>query len=80
VDLGYYILNTYHPERDGSAADLYARYLEQAVAAEAAGFDTVWTTEHHFHAFGGMTPSPQILLTAIAGRCPRLRQIGRAHV
>ena len=73
MDLGYYILNTYHAERDGGAADLYARYLEQAEAAEAAGFGTVWSTEHHFHPFGGMTPSPQILLTAIAARCPRLR-------
>ncbi len=73
LDFGYYILNTYHPERDGDAARLYGRYLEQVAAAEAAGFGTVWATEHHFHRFGGMTPSPQLLLTAIAQRCRRLR-------
>jgi alkanesulfonate monooxygenase SsuD/methylene tetrahydromethanopterin reductase-like flavin-dependent oxidoreductase (luciferase family) len=73
VNLGYYILNTYQPERDGDAASLYGRYLEQVEAAEALGFRTVWATEHHFHHFGGMTPSPQLLLTAIAQRCPRLR-------
>ncbi|HEY7066157.1 MAG TPA: LLM class flavin-dependent oxidoreductase [Chloroflexota bacterium] len=73
MELGYYILNTYVPERDGTAAELYARYLEQVDAAAAAGFDTVWATEHHFHHFGGMTPSPQMLLTLISQRVPSLR-------
>jgi alkanesulfonate monooxygenase SsuD/methylene tetrahydromethanopterin reductase-like flavin-dependent oxidoreductase (luciferase family) len=73
MDFGYYILNTYVPERDGPAASLYARYLEQVDAAAAAGFDTIWATEHHFHQFGGMTPSPQMLLTLISQRVPRLR-------
>jgi natural product biosynthesis luciferase-like monooxygenase protein len=73
VDFGYYILHTYVPEREGGAADVYARYLEQIEAAEAAGFDTVWVTEHHFDYFGGLTPSPQMLMTAIAQRTRRLR-------
>ncbi len=73
MQFGYYILNTYHPERDGSSADVYARYLEQADAAEALGYDTVWATEHHCHPFGGMTPSPQLLLTAISERTRRVR-------
>jgi hypothetical protein len=33
MDFGYYILNIYVPERDGPAASLYARYLEQVDAA-----------------------------------------------
>jgi alkanesulfonate monooxygenase SsuD/methylene tetrahydromethanopterin reductase-like flavin-dependent oxidoreductase (luciferase family) len=73
MDFGYYILNTYVPERDGPAASLYARYLAQVDAAAAAGFTTIWATEHHFHHFGGMTPSPQMLLTLISQRVPRVR-------
>src|SRR5581483_8970223 len=73
VRFGYYILNTYVPELDGAAADLYGRYFEQIEAAEAVGFDAVWATEHHFRYFGGMTPNPQMLLTAISARTRRLR-------
>ena len=29
-------------------ADLYARTLDQIASAEALGFDSVWTAEHHF--------------------------------
>ncbi len=73
MDFGYYILNTYVPELDGAAADLYARYREQIQAAQAVGFNTVWATEHHFRYFGGMTPSPQMLLGLIGEWAPRLR-------
>jgi len=73
VQFGYYILNTYVPELDGTAADVYSRYFEQVEAAEAVGFDAVWATEHHFRYFGGMTPSPQMLLTALSARTRRLR-------
>jgi alkanesulfonate monooxygenase SsuD/methylene tetrahydromethanopterin reductase-like flavin-dependent oxidoreductase (luciferase family) len=73
LEFGYYILNTYVPELDGSAADLYGRYFEQVQAAEAAGFEAVWATEHHFRYFGGMTPSPQMLLVALGAHCRRLR-------
>jgi alkanesulfonate monooxygenase SsuD/methylene tetrahydromethanopterin reductase-like flavin-dependent oxidoreductase (luciferase family) len=73
MDLGYYVLNTYVPELDGSAEALYGRYLEQVAVAEAAGFGTVWVTEHHFREFGGMVPSPQLLLSAISQRSRRLR-------
>src|SRR6266852_3601828 len=73
MQFGYHIQNTYEPELDGSASALYGRYLEQAEAAEAAGFDAIWATEHHFRYFGGMTPSPQLLLTAISQRTRRPR-------
>src|SRR5919202_6146311 len=73
VEFGYYILNTYVPQLDGSAADVYSRYFEQVEAAEAVGFDAVWATEHHFRYFGGMTPNTQMLLTAISARTRRLR-------
>lgn len=73
MEFGYYILNTYVPELDGSAPSLYSRYLEQVDAAEASGFDAVWATEHHFRHFGGFTPSPQLLLSALSQRTRRVR-------
>ncbi|HEY7065696.1 MAG TPA: LLM class flavin-dependent oxidoreductase [Chloroflexota bacterium] len=73
MEFAYYILNTYIPELDGSPADVYAHYLEQVAAAEAVGFDAVWVTEHHFSRYGGLTPSPQLLLTAFSQHVPRLR-------
>lgn len=70
---GYYLLNTYVPELDGDAPILYERWLEQIDAAEDLGFDSLWVTEHHFRLFGGMMPSPQMLLAAAAQRTRRLR-------
>ncbi|MBV9120504.1 MAG: LLM class flavin-dependent oxidoreductase [Chloroflexi bacterium] len=69
----YYILNTYIPEVDGPANELYAKWLEQAALADELGYDTLWVTEHHFRIFGGMSPNPQIMLAAMAGRTRRIR-------
>ncbi len=73
MKFGYYILNTYVPELDGDSRELYSHWLEQIDAAEALGFDSLWTTEHHFRHFGGMLPNPQLLLTAAAQRTKRMR-------
>ena len=73
MKFGYYILNTYVPELDGESPELYSHWLEQIDAAEALGFDSMWTTEHHFRYFGGMLPNPQLLLTAAAQRTQRMR-------
>jgi natural product biosynthesis luciferase-like monooxygenase protein len=73
MKFGYYILNTYVPELDGASRELYARWLEQIDAAENLRFDSLWATEHHFRYFGGMLPSPQVLLAAAAQRTRRMR-------
>ena len=73
MKFGYYLLNTYVPELDGGSRDLYAHWLEQIDAAEDLGFDSLWVTEHHFRLFGGMMPSPQMLLSAASQRTRRLR-------
>lgn len=73
VKFGYYILNTYVPELDGDSAELYAHWLEQIDAAEDLGFDSLWITEHHFRHFGGMMPSPSVMLAAAAQRTKKLR-------
>jgi natural product biosynthesis luciferase-like monooxygenase protein len=69
----YYILNIYVPERDGPPQALYDKWTEQALLAEALGYDTLWLTEHHFRNFGGMCPNPQLLLAAMAARTRRIR-------
>ncbi len=73
MKVGYYLLNTYVPELDGDSPALYARWLEQIDAAENLGFDSLWVTEHHFRYFGGMMPSPSVLLAAAAQRTKKMR-------
>ena len=73
MKFGYYILNTYVPELDGGSSDVYSHWLEQFDAAESLGFDTLWVTEHHFRHFGGMMPSPSVILAAAAQRTKRMR-------
>jgi alkanesulfonate monooxygenase SsuD/methylene tetrahydromethanopterin reductase-like flavin-dependent oxidoreductase (luciferase family) len=52
--------------------DFYAAVLDQIVAGEAMGFDSVWLTEHHF-VDDGYTPSPLVLAAAIGARTHRMR-------
>ena len=73
MKFGYYLLNTYVPELDGESPELYARWLEQIDAAEDLGFNSLWVTEHHFRYFGGMMPSPSVLLAAAAQRTRNMR-------
>ncbi|HWP56823.1 MAG TPA: LLM class flavin-dependent oxidoreductase [Candidatus Acidoferrales bacterium] len=73
MKFSYYLLNTYVPELDGAAPELYSRWLEQFQAADEFGLDAIWITEHHFRFFGGMVPNPQLLLTAAAQRTRRAR-------
>jgi natural product biosynthesis luciferase-like monooxygenase protein len=73
VKFGYYILNTYVPELDGESPELYSHWVEQIDAAENLGFDSLWITEHHFRYFGGMMPSPAVILAAAAQRTKKMR-------
>ncbi len=75
----YYILNSYVPASDGEGPELYGKWIEQVTLAEELGFDGAWFTEHHFGRFGGMLPSPQMLMAALAQRTHRIR-LGTAVV
>lgn len=46
--------------------------LKLAVRAEAAGFDSVWTPEHHFTSYG-MTPDAPQFLSWLAAKTRRIR-------
>ena len=48
-------------------SEFYREVLEQICVLEKAGFGSVWLTEHHF-CEDGYTPSPFVLLAAIAER------------
>jgi len=73
VKFGIFALPTYFPEVDGSIADFYQHILQLLVDSEALGFDAAWVNEHHFHPYGGMIPSPPVLLAALATRTSRIR-------
>jgi len=46
--------------------------IDLMVAAEACGFDSVWTAEHHFTEYGTCA-SPAVTLAAVAARTSRIR-------
>lgn len=59
------------PFTNRSFEDYYAQVLEQVRWAEAQGIDAVWVPEHHF-VEDGYTPSPLLVLTAIAAQTTRM--------
>jgi len=52
-------------------ADLYNDTIDDMVAVEELGFDTAWTTEHHFLE-DGYLPSQLAVLSAVAARTQRI--------
>jgi alkanesulfonate monooxygenase SsuD/methylene tetrahydromethanopterin reductase-like flavin-dependent oxidoreductase (luciferase family) len=50
----------------------YRESLDQIAWAEELGFDSIWVTEHHF-VEDGYTPSPLVMLGAVAARTSRVR-------
>ena len=59
-------------------AEIYARGLDIAQAAEALGYDGVWLAEHHFSNYGYLS-QPLIMATHLAAKTSRIR-IGTAVV
>jgi alkanesulfonate monooxygenase SsuD/methylene tetrahydromethanopterin reductase-like flavin-dependent oxidoreductase (luciferase family) len=70
--LGFGLITCQHyPGDPRSDAELYADGLDLAVLAEELGFDSVWTSEHHFVDDGYM-PSLLPMSAAIAARTERV--------
>ncbi|HUY19314.1 MAG TPA: LLM class flavin-dependent oxidoreductase [Candidatus Binataceae bacterium] len=61
------------------AKALFDSHLEEALEAEALGFDGLFLTEHHFDGWT-VLPSPNIFLTALAMKTTRLRLGAGVHV
>lgn len=69
--LGYGLMSAQRLSDDPrSWAEVYDDELELAVAAEEAGFDSLWVTEHHFTTDGYLSASLP-MLAALAGRTTR---------
>jgi alkanesulfonate monooxygenase SsuD/methylene tetrahydromethanopterin reductase-like flavin-dependent oxidoreductase (luciferase family) len=58
---------------DQSPLERYRETIEQAVAAEALGFESVWPVEQHFDAGSSILPAPMLLLAALSARTTTLR-------
>src|SRR2546429_323599 len=56
-----------------SPVQRYRDTVEQAVHAEALGFESVWPVEQHFIPDLSISPAPLLLLAAIAERTTTLR-------
>jgi alkanesulfonate monooxygenase SsuD/methylene tetrahydromethanopterin reductase-like flavin-dependent oxidoreductase (luciferase family) len=56
-----------------TAIQRYRETLEQAVHAEALGFESVWPVEQHFISDLSILPAPLLLLAAVAERTKSLR-------
>ncbi|KAA0970583.1 LLM class flavin-dependent oxidoreductase [Aureimonas fodinaquatilis] len=51
---------------DGAGPAKYRLLLEGAKFADEHGFQSIWTPERHFHAFGGPYPNPAVTGAAVA--------------
>lgn len=56
-----------------SATAYYEETLRLVELAEALDFEHVQTVEHYFTGYGGYSPDPVTLLTAMAARTSRIR-------
>ena len=75
MKLGYFTLTDNPPtyaERRQDANQLLLQTIEQALAAERLGFNSVCVPEHHFGGFGVM-PTPSQCLTYVAARTQRVK-------
>jgi alkanesulfonate monooxygenase SsuD/methylene tetrahydromethanopterin reductase-like flavin-dependent oxidoreductase (luciferase family) len=59
----------YDPVHGG---ELYNRYVDELIRAEALGFDGVCVNEHHANAYGNM-PSPNLIASILARQTSRLK-------
>lgn len=73
MKFGVGTLPDYHPDTDGTPGEYLRNLLDLLASSEALGFDAIWANEHHFDAFGGVIPSPPVLLAALAERTRRVR-------
>ena len=70
--LGVFCPLDLHPDLGETPGQLYQRAILLAGAAERAGLESFWVSEHHFSAYG-VLPDPALLLTAIARHTRALR-------
>src|SRR5918996_5010330 len=65
---------------DMSTAEYFSLGLRLSERADELGYASVKTVEHYFHDYGGHSPSPIVLLSAIAARTRQIRLITGAVI
>jgi len=69
----FYEIPVARPWTRHSEHDAYKAVLEQAVLGEQAGFESIWTVEHHFLEEFSHCSNPEVLYGAIAAKTSRMR-------
>ncbi len=71
--LGFGLITVqHHPDDQRSDGEIYREAIEIAEELDVAGFDSIWTSEHHF-VDDGYLPSQLPLIAAMAARTTRIR-------
>src|SRR2546428_881930 len=65
---------------DCSTAEYYDQVLRLAELGDLLGYTSAKCVEHYFNDYGGHTPSPIVMLSAIAARTKRMRPITGAVI
>ena len=65
---------------DMSAAEYFDQVLRLSERADQLGLSSIKTVEHYFHDYGGSTPNPIVLLSAVAARTRQARLITGAVI
>src|SRR5262249_25722350 len=65
---------------DLSTAAYFDQVLRMCERADQLGYHSVKAVEHYFHDYGGQTPNPIVLLSAIVARTRRIRPITGAVI
>ncbi|HZT07399.1 MAG TPA: LLM class flavin-dependent oxidoreductase [Chloroflexota bacterium] len=73
MEFSIFALPTYFQEQDPPQGDYLRRLIDLLASVEELGYDGIWANEHHFHPYGGMIPSPAVLLAALIQRTKRVR-------
>jgi natural product biosynthesis luciferase-like monooxygenase protein len=79
MKFGINFFPAFRPDQKTSA-EYYAQCLRVSERADTLGFNSVKTVEHYFHDYGGHSPNPAVLLSAIAARTKNLRPITGAVI
>jgi natural product biosynthesis luciferase-like monooxygenase protein len=73
MKFGHFCLPTYFEDVDGDVGGFMRRFVDFLVSSEDAGFDMLFANEHHFDAYGGLVPSPTIMIASLAQRTKRVK-------
>lgn len=66
------VFDNYKGKIERTPEQFIEEVIEQSIAADGLGYESIWFAEHHFHEYGVLS-SPHILLTAIAERTKNIR-------